>query len=161
MNLVLRKLTAILLLFLMMVVMATSQGGIFYCLCLDTMTVGSCGCEVAGEEGPQADHAGSELEGDLCHCCHESESVEESVSTVGPHDCNVELLLSLGDFCGTSPSFHALDELSEVDTLGRAGWEDGAFSVRFNDGRWSCRPPPDPSRSHSVPLYLRHLVFLV
>lgn len=142
-----------------MAIAATSQGGVLYCHCLHTLSVGSCGCEVVDEDH-QADHSRSGVEGDPCHCCQEVESVDES-RAVGPHDCNVELILVLGDFCETSPSFPALDIMPGVDTLGRTEWENETLSVRAAERLCSCRPPPDRRRSQAVPLYLRHLVFLV
>ena len=160
MKTILAKLTATLLLTLMVAVAATSQGGVLYCHCLDTLTVGSCGCEVV-DQVPKDDHGGTEVEEHSCHCHHEAEPVEKARPTAGPHDCNAKLFLALGKFCGTSPSFPALDELSEGDNLSRAGWEDEALSFGTVEGSWSCRPPPDHPRSQTVPLYLRHLVFLV
>lgn len=154
------KLTASLLLTLMMAVAATSQGGVLYCQCLHTLTVGSCGCEVVDKDHP-ADHSGSGVEDHSCHCCQEVEPVDESRPAVGPHDCNVELILALGDFCETSPSFPVFDEVPGVDTLGRTEWENETSSVCAAKRSCSCRPPPDHRRLHSVPLYLRDLVFLV
>lgn len=155
-----RKLTATLLLALMMVVTGTSQGGVYYCLCLHTLTVGHCGCE-EHDDSPQAAPADIVVDGDACHCCHEAEPVEEPRPTLCQQNCNMELHLDLGHFCGTTQPVPALDQDLGVGTLSRADRQNVLLTSRPANCLWSSRAPPDPERPQAVPLYLRNLVFLV
>lgn len=70
-----RKLTALVLLSLMMVVTATSHSGVRYCLCLQTIFVGDCQCDQLVSSGDCSRE--STEEGDCCEC-FEKDSGEKS-----------------------------------------------------------------------------------
>ena len=146
-----QKLTASLLFGLMMMVTATSQGAVYYCLCQNTITVGHCGCDEvdAAEQGAK------------CHCCEEEADPEIAAEAVHRHDCTIAFLIDVDDYGLSSDPVSTSREdesdqvfLSSRDREGNALWQ-------HLDPTHGVKGPPDRSSIPGVSLYLRNLVFLV
>jgi hypothetical protein len=152
-----RKLTALFLICLMAVASATSQAGLRYCLCLHTVFVGDCGCSELVSVGncPRAS-------ADSCGCsgCSQNEEVAAEISLC--NDCSVDLSLKLDDY--TSAEGKQLISKSSFASLGfvspsnATGFLVPARRISVHGTRGS--PPPFLAVS-SVPLFVRHSVFLI
>ncbi len=150
-----RKGTALILLWLMTVVVATSQPGLTYCLCLQQVLVGECSCRDLVEE---------ETCSQECSCdCSSQETPEIDEEPHAPcQDCLQSLWLDLDDFVGTdSPqtSSHEGDNLQtspeqfgEIDTT--AVLISSSYGIRGS-------PPPIAGLIPSVSLRVRYSVFLI
>lgn len=150
-----RKLTASALLWLMMVVTATSQPGFSYCLCLKTFFAGQCECVsiVGAENCPRTASA------TICEC--ESACYSQEVVFTSSGDCAVDLFVPQEGFFGSlntvapersdlaiTPGYVSQDEDSLIPSL----------RARVHGIRGS---PPRQVVDLSVPLRLRYSVFLV
>lgn len=158
-----QRLVAVLLLGLMTVVTATSQASVSYCLCLKTLSAGPCAC--AGPAKSDAPAPEAESCQDECDCCCGEEvkdnSSEESESFCG-RDCRIDLALEVDAYCW-SPDVRNLAK-ETVDEDGLAAFHPGDVSESVSEASCSLRSmrgPPDDGLPPQVPLYLRHLVFLV
>jgi len=156
------KLTASVLLGLMMVVTATSQAGVRYCLCLQTILIGDCAChELVSPEkrpGKGADAGG------CCECTAKGGSIavekQEAENPLG-NDCCIKLTVEINDFT-TSGGLEFSAKFSPTPVLiSSPSSEIGIPAVVRNCSLNQTRGPPRLSVVPSVPLFLRHSVFLV
>jgi hypothetical protein len=151
------KLTAFFLICLMGVASATSQAGLRYCLCLQTVFVGDCGCSELVSAG-----SCTRASADSCGCsgCAKNEKAAAEMSL--SKDCSVDLSLKLDDFISAkgkqliSKSFSV--RLGFVSPSNTPDFLVPARRISVHGTRGS--PPPFLGVS-SVPLFLRHSVFLI
>ena len=155
----LRKTTALTLLWLMTMVVATSQPGLRYCLCLETAFVGDCDC-VAVLAPEQCVGYSNDLTAP-CACQFHVDHREFHASSCS--GCAVDL------FIGPN---HFVDDVASRDfTLDKPGV---IALIKFCSGNGSSLLPPLRARVHgirgsppplvvnsSVPLRVRYSVFLV
>jgi len=148
-----RKITAITLLLLMTATTVMSQRGLRYCLCLDELFVGECEC---------AEFVPSDSFVDSCHsdaCCSEGD-VEDGIEIHAPKDCNVDLFLEVAEY--SSPHEKKSKEetifkpifLPLIEAITMA-------PIKLRSVNGPRGPPPLLVTASSVPLFLRHSVFLV
>ena len=155
----LRKFTATALFCLMMVITATSQTGLRYCLCLQTVFVGDCDCE---DLIPSDSCAKVSPKTSCCCACEEQDLCEEHTAEISLcDDCSVDLTLQLDDFTtavslkiegklsAATPSFTSPPFQIEIPT---------SISHRSTN---RTRGPPAYLVVSPVPLFIRHSVFLV
>jgi hypothetical protein len=153
-----RKGTALILLWLMTVVVATSQPGLSYCLCLQTVFVGECECVDLIHEGTCSrvcDEA-------PCDCCSQDSSRHDDVPSSPCQDCSLQLQLDLDDFVGAdsipTPSHEGFElmscpvQLREVDIV--SSLKNSIHGIRGS-------PPPIAGLIPSISLRVRYSVFLV
>lgn len=149
------KLTALVLLALMTLVIATSQRGLNYCACLQEVFVSNCDCgheveELAESSCSHSDHVGS--------CGHEDPLDEDEPKYSFP-DCHVSLFLEADKFPKSIQGFR-----SSVENGGglSAPLSNSFFTLSTT---FPCKetanrgPPGDPFVPIPVPLFLRHSVF--
>lgn len=145
-----RKLTGSLLLCLMMVMTITSQAGVMYCLCLETVSLGKCSCDTPTEKS----------EPTTCsdHCCDEGEALSGDVAE--DCGCTVELELDIDDFVLID-----VTDRSEQRAAADADLSAGDRSVISPSAAFASsiasRAPPCVPISASVPIYLQHSVFRI
>ncbi len=146
-----QQLTALILSCLMLVVSATSQVGLRFCLCEKTMFMSECPCE----EAPNVDVASS------CSC---SESCDDPVTeTEYPcDDCDLTIVLEFDECVPQWGSdFKVSSEILDLPFQSFVLSE--ILSPKANEIlllEVSRGPPPGLLRA-STPLYLRHSVFLI
>ena len=145
-----RKGTAVILLWLMSVTIVTSQPTLQYCLCLDAVFVEGCPCPAAEKVAVTSS----------CGFDSNSPDCESLAPPCG--ECSVDLVYKMGDFVCTSahdlgPTNLAWDSpilfLSEAIIARKACFLASIHGIR--DG------PPPPLVFASVPHRLRYSVFLV
>ena len=148
----LHKFTATILSCLMLVVATTAQVGLNYCLCAQTVFAGDCPCALVAEE-PVKDGC------DSCSNCSEESTSEESIPC---DDCNVTIDWEL-DQCvpQTGSSLKVASSFSiDADCLvGEILLLEA--TDRFTDSVKARGSPPPCLTSPTVPLYVRHSVFLI
>lgn len=153
-----RKGTALVLLWLMTVVVATSQPGLNYCLCQKRLFVGSCECP-----GPvKHDIRSSEgCEGN-CNCSAKKPSHIDSELHLVCRDCVRSLWLKLDDFTGCD-SFQTPGHQGVCFQIPSALSDKMDISLPpsfFIDGIRGS-PPPPPGLVPSFSRLIRYSVFLV
>ena len=133
-----QRLTGAFLLGLMMVVTATSQGALYYCLCLNTVSAGACAC---GGAGPDGSHL-SQDEPEPCHedhCCHScgkeapDRGSPASAEAICGHDCTIKLQLQVNDFCHLPDLGSSFKKDGPVETLTPALETRALFSRNFGN----------------------------
>ena len=151
------KLTATLLLFLMMAASATSQAGVKYCLCFHSVFVDACPCV-------QISHSDHDCEDQDEHCCSDcgNHQQETPTKTFQCLDCIVDLSIKIGD-CTTpsiedpsskkSPSNSPISESPDPE-----GNQSSPVDNRAHEARGS---PPPQLAVRPLPLFIRHSTFLV
>lgn len=156
----LRKLTALFLILLMTVASATSQAGLRYCFCLETVFVGDCECAELFSTG---DSTGASAESsDACDCsgCAQNEKTVAEISSC--NDCSVDVPPQPDDFASArgeqipSKSFPLF--LGFISPSNTADFTAPARRISVHETRGS--PTPFIAAT-AVPLFIRHSVFLV
>lgn len=146
------KLTALIQLPLMAVVVATSQPGLNYCPCLEELCVGSCEC--SKEPSPNASCSTS-CDSDSCS---DIEIAEANIPECSSSDCLVSILFETEDF---------VNFVHEVRPTGDDGGQSSSFPSASDLTLRTvslCRqrgPPRTVAFPYSVPLFIRHSVFLI
>ena len=157
MKMMFRKLTALVLLWLMLVVVATSQPGLSYCLCIQKVFAGECECLEIVPEGTCSRVSG---EGP-CGCSSQdtSEIVENPPNPC--QDCSLNLCIELDTFVGVTPiQTHSRDGADPMASPRQFGETDTAFSLISSI--YAIRgSPPFEGFIPSVPLRVMYSVFLV
>ena len=153
----LRKITALCLLSLMMVVAATSQGGLHYCLCLDEFYAGDCNCCLESVEADSCD-------ADSCssHCQEQLDSgAKDSERQCETGDCSVTLSLELDDhvYSGFNLSLVGGCENCSPFQSPDSGLKFGLQLISAKNGKRG--PPGAEYCPDSVPLRIRHSVFRI
>lgn len=156
----LRKLTALFLILLMTVASATSQVGLRYCFCLETVFVGDCECAELFSTGDST--RASAESSDACDCsgCAQNEKKVAEISLC--NDCSVDVPLQTDDFASArgeqilSKSFPLV--LGFISPSNTADFLAPARRSSVHGTRGS--PTPFVAVS-AVPLFIRHSVFLV
>ena len=150
-----RKLTATILFALMTLIVITSQHGVNYCTCLKEFSVGDCGC---------VENKATES------CCSHSDH-SESCSTENLSQASGSLCDSSG--CLISLFIETPDFLNSYQEFGAAGKNGNGTSARIEDPNLTLSafflpsssgnrgPPRTVAFSESVPLFIRHSVFLI
>lgn len=153
-----RKFTALVLFWLMTVVVATSQPGLSYCLCLKTVFVGGCECVELVREGT-CSRSGDE---GPCDCSsHDTAEIDEELPSLC-QDCSLDLRLELDDFVGVDSVRTPSHEGFELVPLPNEAEEINiVFSLKSSIHGIRGSPPPVAGLIPSVPLRVRYSVFLV
>ncbi|MFT6861609.1 MAG: hypothetical protein ACJAVK_000161 [Akkermansiaceae bacterium] len=155
----LRKFTASVLICLMMAVTATSQTGLRYCLCFQTIFVGDCDCE---KQIPSDRCAGVSPETSCCCACSEEDHPEEEVAEISLcNNCTVNLTLQLDHFT-TAVHSEIMGKLSPATS----SFPSPLYQIEIPTSIRHCstyrtRGPPPYTVVSLVPLFIRHSVFLV
>jgi len=152
-----QKFCAVLLFLLMVVAVATTQRGLRYCLCLDDLFVGGCECASLVDSSicPNSVSCDSEK----CSCGEPKEDGSEYSENLST--CFMDLYWDFGQYSGASsetPNFRSL--------IGSVGPSFFTEPFQLNPGSRQVsngvRGPPDtPVVDYSVPIFIRHSVFLV
>lgn len=152
-----RRLTAFALLWLMTVVVATSQPGLSYCLCLQEVFVGGCECS---DLVPQSTCSLAASDGD-CNCSSEKPSETPNAELSSCLDCSLSLFVELNDFVGAS-SLQMPSQASSDFNL-PIGWNAGGDpALTLRNCIHGIRGSPPPAKPVScVSLQVRYSVFLV
>ncbi|SHJ31969.1 hypothetical protein SAMN02745181_1751 [Rubritalea squalenifaciens DSM 18772] len=151
-----RKLTALVMLWLMLVGISTSQPGLGYCLCIQNFFVGKCECLDVIPEGACSRFSSEES----CDCSSQDTS-EIDVSPNRGQDCSLDLYMELDNFVAVdsiqSHSRNGADPMASPRSLGEIAT---AFSLTrsIHGIRGS---PPFVGLIPSVSLRVRYSVFLV
>lgn len=153
-----QKLTASFLLWMMSMTVVMAQPGLRYCLCTHEIFLGQCKCPEPDVPTPPATSCCSE-----CSECQSSPvSTAEQKTCPLPGECIVELFFDLEDCSLPSPSDS--EGISETSLKSPSYLLEASLvpSRNIRDAAHDVRGPPPPSHpTHSVPLFLRHLVFLL
>jgi len=154
-----RKLTALVLLGLMMVVTATSQASVRYCLCLQTVFVSDCECHEPVSAG-SCSRKNAEANGP-CNCSEIDSDDGKSTGISLSEDCVIDLTVAIGDY-PNSKEFAVSGKISSASLLvfSPSSKVDIPTFVR-NYSLTGTRGPPRLLMAPPVPLFLRHSVFLV
>lgn len=150
------KLTAIILLALMTMAIATSQRALNYCACLEKLSIGDCGCS----EEVFSDSCCSSS----CHSdsCGENDLPETKRSECSSSRCLIALFFEIDAFLnstheirgknsnGNELSFH----LPYVDIFLKSEFLSIAYGSRGP-------PPRTTAITDSVPLFIRHSILLI
>ncbi|MGJ8655785.1 MAG: hypothetical protein ACSHX6_04975 [Akkermansiaceae bacterium] len=154
----LHKFTALILSCLMLVLATTSQVGLNFCLCDKIMFLGDCPCELTTME-PSSDQCTS------CNGCSNKSTPPSTLHTsdISPCDnCVVSLDWEL-DQCVPQPS---VDFKTSPDSLLNALYFVANTTTSVTPNAF-LQPveirgsPPELMACPSVPLYIRHSVFLI
>lgn len=152
-----RKGTALILFWLMMVVVATSQPSLGYCLCLQKVFLVECPCYNLVEEENCSHVCG----GDFCDCSSQETAAIDAVHFAPCNDCTLSLQLKLDEFVGAD-SFQRTHHDGETLAV---SWQSREIEppISLKDSIHGIRgsPPPDAGLIPSVPLRVRYSVFLV
>lgn len=152
-----QKFCAVLLFLLMVVAVATTQRGLRYCLCLDELFVGGCECAslVDSSTCPNA------LSCDSGSCCSGESKEDGSEYSENLSTCFIDLYWDFGLYSGTSsetPNFRSLIGSADPSFFTEP-FQLNPQSRQVSNG---VRGPPDPPAVDcSVPIFIRHSVFLV
>lgn len=150
-----RKLTATVLFCLMMVATATSQAGLRYCLCFHTVSAGDCECEELVEAGICP--LGNEKSPDLGLGQEKKDS--SLLSYEDP--CSSALSAVLGEYLQLqNPQILAKNSAPTLTYIS-SGYQDDLPSPKLNSSVNGTRGSPPYLAISSVPLFLRHSVFLI
>lgn len=153
-----RKFTAAFLLWMMSMTTIMAQPGLRYCLCADEIYLGDCRCPEPSSPAPNPPSCSCECD----ECGSSQPSASEHQVCAQPGGCSVDLFLNLEKYSLPSPS----------DVREKADASPGSSpclhpdsltpSIIFRNSNHDVRgpPPPDPT-ANSVPLFLRHSVFLL
>lgn len=151
----LRKFTALCLLSLMMVVVATGQGTLRYCLCLQEIYSGDCDCclELVETDSCAEDSCSS-------HCHEQLDSASEvNVHLSENDDCSVTLSVKLDDH--VNPSIN-LTLAGGGEHFAQPQSPDSGlkFAPNYISAKNGKRGPPGAAYfPDSVPFRIRHSVF--
>ena len=155
-----RKITALFLAMLMLVVATTAQVGLQYCLCEKTLFLAHCPCETVSQNAQQGVQ---QNDCDCCDCCSSDESLATSNIALLPCDnCTVNLKLDLGHYV-----YHSgLDyKLTDQDDLGNSllrADQHNTTELTFKSSPVEIRGSPPPSELQpNIPIYQRYGVFLI
>lgn len=153
-----RKLTATFLFFLMMVASAT-QAGLRYCLCLETIFVSDCECSELVSAG---DCSGASTKtSDSCECSRCEQIGETTAEASLCDDCSIDLRLQIDDYTGAAGAEGTGKSASvDVGVIFSSYSADIPATVR-KGSIYGTRGPPPYKVVPSVPLFIRHSVFLV
>ena len=153
----LQKLTATLLLFLMMAASATSQAGVKYCLCFQCVFVDTCPCV-------QISHSDYDSEDQYEHCCSDcgNHQRETSTKTFQCLDCVVDLSIKMGN-CTTPSSEDPSSKKSPSNSpISQSPDPEGNQSLLVDNRAHEARgSPPYQLAVRPLPLFIRHSTFLV
>lgn len=149
-------LTALVMLWLMLVGVATSQPGLSYCLCIQKVFVGECKCLDIIPEGT-CSHVSSE---GSCNCFSQDIS-EIDAPPIRGQDCSLSLSIDLDNFIGVDATLpHSRDIAAPVASPILFGETTTAFF--FTRSIHGIRgSPPFVGLIPSVSLRVRYSVFLV
>lgn len=162
-----QKLTASILLFLMMAVTATSQGRLTYCLCLHAISVGNCACEVNQPCVPGGNPTREADSPDSCDCCdegaHETAKRTRPVDPVVPceRDCTIDFEFEVSEYSPPAGSSLAVTNPSVTSITDWPEHQRIRTAMALCSRRHGLRAPPDQVLPCAVPLFLKHAVFLV
>lgn len=152
-----RKVTAICLLFLMMVAAATSQAGLRYCLCLEEIYVADCNCcfELANTNSCVSEACSS------CSQEQEKSTLVDSVCQCDTGDCSIALSLDLDDYFNPSVNYSSSDKGDNYSSPQSSGLVVKPYSksVRAENGKRG--PPVEQPFPEPEPVRIRHSVFLI
>lgn len=139
----------------MMVATATSQVGLRYCLCFHTVSAGDCECEELVEAGICP--LGNEKSPDL-----ELGQEKKNSSLLSFDDpCSSALSAALGYFLILENPQISGKNSAHSFALISPSYQDGPPSPKFNSSVNGTRGSPPYLAISSVPLFLRHSVFLI
>ncbi|MGJ8677065.1 MAG: hypothetical protein ACSHX0_06085 [Akkermansiaceae bacterium] len=154
----LRKVTASVLLLLMTMVVATSQPGLHYCLCLKTIFFNSCECVDLIETGDCSQIKGTD---ELSFPCHTSNDREEAFK-ISLDNCSLDLVLNLDDFIESNFDGVVKGKVGVDSPIPLLFVEEANFIPSLRSRIHGIRgSPPHLVESSSVPLRVRYSVFLV
>jgi hypothetical protein len=152
-----QKFCAVLLFLLMVVAVATTQRGLRYCLCLDELFVGGCECAslVDSSTCPNA------LSCDSGSCCSSESKEDGSEYSENLSTCFIDLYWDLGQYSGASSETPKTS--SSIGSVGLSFFaEPFQLDPQSRQVSNGVRGPPDPPAvDYSVPIFIRHSVFLV
>lgn len=156
MKMMFRKLTATVLLWLMLVVVATSQPGLGYCLCLHKVFVGECECLDITPEGTC-----SRVSGEGSCKCSSQDTSEIDASPKRAQDCSLNLCIGLDNFvvvdAAQTSSRDGSDSMAPPRQFGET-----AAAISHRSSIYGIRgSPPFVGLIPSVPFRVRYSVFLV
>lgn len=151
------QLTAAVLLALMTLVTATSQQGLNYCVCLEEVLVGSCECPVETQDTtePCCSHL------DHSETCDDQDSAGNHTLKCGSRDCLVSLYFETDDFQNSIQELRVSPENSGDISSSQSDHSfalSAVFPCKANEKRGPPGREPFPT---SVPLFVRHSVFLL
>ena len=156
-----RKFTAIIQLMLMLVVVATSQPSLSYCLCAEEVCVGGCPCDDLIEVGSEASSCCSECEAHGFLNSEESDLLDPLSRPLCP-DCLVEISINIEDFTLGSVTItesvsHDVNAPYVVGLVDLDLVEQSFKSSACGNGGSSRLV----SSVYSVPLFVRYSVYLI
>lgn len=152
------KFTAACLLWMISMTTVMAQPGLRYCLCANEIYLGECRCPGAGPLTPDPPSCSCECQ--ECESSLPSASEEETCSLLG--GCSVDLFLALEEYALPSHSEPRERDHPSSDLLPHLPPTSADPSKIFRDSDHDVRGPPPPVPSvGSVPLFLRHSVFLL
>ena len=154
----LRKGTALIMLWLMMVVVATSQPGLSYCLCLQEVFVGGCEC-------PEPDHknaCSAESGEGSCNCGSQDTEIVAEDSLLPCQNCSLSLHMEFDHFLANdSVQTPGHEGTVHLFPPGQSGEIDTVSPLISSIHGIRGSPPPIPGLIPSVSLRLKYSVFLV
>lgn len=151
-----RTFTALVMLWLMLVGVATSQPGLSYCLCMQKVFAGECECLDIIPEGTC-----SRVSNEGSYDCSSQDTSELDESSPNRcQDCSLNLSIELDGFVGVPIQPHSRDGADSMTSPRQFGEIDAAFLLRSSI--YGIRgSPPFVGLIPSVPLHVRYSVFLV
>lgn len=153
----LQKLTATLLLFLMMAASATSQAGVKYCLCFHSVFIDACPCV-------QISHSDHDCEDKDEHCCSDcgNHQQETSTKTFQCLDCVVDLSIKIGNYTTPSSEDPSSKKCPPNNPISQSPYSEGNQSSPVDNRAHEARGSPPPQLAvRPLPLFIRHSTFLV
>ena len=147
-----KKLTGVFLFCVMTMVVALETPALKYCLCMESFIMMDCACEREPEEAVEEPTCGS-------NCCATAEPASEAIcKTHGEKQgCTLSFTMDLGDYHqGAGFEFSAVSPVAMLPPVDYVLVE-SFVSEQVTHIRGSPEPPP----LVSVPLYVRHSVFLL
>lgn len=152
-----RKFGAVFLFLLMVVAVATAQRGLRYCLCLDELFVGGCECASLVDSSVCPNSCSCDPE----DCCSDESKEDGFEFSENSPTCFIDLFWDLGQYSGASSETPNLS--SSIGSVGPSFFTE-PFQLNLQSRQVSngVRGPPDPPAvDYSVPIFIRHSVFLV
>lgn len=153
----LQKLTATLLLFLMMAASATSQAGVKYCLCFQSVFVDACPCVQISH----SDHDCEDEDEDFCSDCgnHQQENPTKTFQCL---DCVVDLSIKIGNYTTPSSEDPSSKKSPSYNPISQSPDPEGNQSSPVDNRAHEARGSPPPQLAvRPLPLFIRHSTFLV
>lgn len=165
-----RRIASFILFCLMTVVVATSQPGLSYCLCLEEFFIGGCGHPTLKIAKPASDH----LPHGTCPClllegpgnrktvnCETLISEEPLACPFPCPDCSIDLVTELDAFIVSEPL--RVPKQTTQELMGLLGIRETGTSLRTSrKSSYGIRGSPAPDLPFStISIRLRSLVFLV